>query len=623
MKKVALCAIMGIMAATVCAPAQTTKTRENLISVKKEVDYNTKIQPDYITYSCIPPASTFVNADGSVTVCAFDKKNKRTYIYEYDEELVEQKTLTFTAELDLFGAFTKDKDGNYYFFYGKKTDSQTENNMAMVKYDKNGQKVKTYYLVSAPENSSKGIKIPFDFATCRLEISDYMLAVYFGREEFASSDGKNHQSSFGFVLNKDTFERIDNGAPGTIPAISHSFDQFILPIDSGFVFADLGDGGPRGFAFAKFKRGDRTKHLDSFRFPGPSGHNMTNSQLGGVAKTSTGYIFAGTTPNEPWDDYESVHYNGRHLLILTINEDFSAISSPIKITSSNNFGKSSDSTTYVFFPKIVDLGEGMYLLLWEEYFISWRENTSRLVGEDKFQDFFMQIIDETGKKLTDKIKIEGARIGKYDIPRYNSRNGFVYWSTNNHWDDRWDNVYKEIHVIGLNTKYYTDSIRAAKQGEKDVGRGNTGKTNGTKSNAAVKQIPSTLAQQAELQNGTYTFYPRLRARQAGLPVDFYIAQINVAKDFMLIRFTRSAQGEIENAPSGFYNAKNFLLRDLDNPSRFYNPISARSTNSGMGKIWSISFNRFAATKFSLSCKPYGNTNPPYVFEEIILGEPDK
>jgi hypothetical protein len=42
----------------------------------------------------------------------------------------------------------------------------------------------------------------------------------------------------------------------------------------------------------------------------------------------------------------------------------------------------------------------------------------------------------------------------------------------------------------------------------------------------------------------------------------------------------------------------------------------------MGRILSTSFNRINSTRFKLTVGPYGE-NPPYVFEEIILGEPDE
>jgi TolB-like protein len=129
------------------------------------------------------------------------------------------------------------------------------------------------------------------------------------------------------------------------------------------------------------------------------------------------------------------------------------------------------------------------------------------------------------------------------------------------------------------------------------------------------------------QNGIYTFWPRLSATRAGLTADnAFIAQITVTRDFMVIHYCRSAagpfkDGEWDSGMSGFYDQRNFILQDLDNPSRSYNPISAQSTNNGMGRIYSTSFNRINSKRFKLTFGPYGE-NPPFVIEEIILGDPD-
>jgi len=82
------------------------------------------------------------------------------------------------------GAFTKDKDGNYYIFYAKKDvwlEAQVNN-----------------------ENRSTSVKIPFRSGTCRLEISGDMIAVYFARQMFKASDNLNHQASFGFIFDINT-----------------------------------------------------------------------------------------------------------------------------------------------------------------------------------------------------------------------------------------------------------------------------------------------------------------------------------------------------------------------------------------------------------------------------------
>jgi TolB-like protein len=164
------------------------------------------------------------------------------------------------------------------------------------------------------------------------------------------------------------------------------------------------------------------------------------------------------------------------------------------------------------------------------------------------------------------------------------------------------------------------------------GQSNAKANSNTSGNTATQTQTQTQsakpAQPAGPQNGTYTYYPRLRAMKSGLAADnIFIAQITVTKDFMVIHYCRTAtgpfkEGEDTYAPSGFYYPQNFILQDLNNPSRSYNPVDARNHSNGMGRILSTSFNRINSTRFKLTVGPYGE-NPPFVFEEIVLGEPDQ
>jgi len=142
--------------------------------------------------------------------------------------------------------------------------------------------------------------------------------------------------------------------------------------------------------------------------------------------------------------------------------------------------------------------------------------------------------------------------------------------------------------------------------------------------AASGRTVTQPAQSRGAENGTYTMWPRPRAMQAGLPTNFYIAQIIVSNDYIVVFFARSAQGDFSNGHNGFWEIGDFSLQDLDNPSRFYTPVQARETSNGMGTLWSISFRHFPAKRFKMTANgrwPYGTE--PIVWEEITLGEPDR
>jgi len=414
-----------LLCVTLCT-SLSLYSQENLTSVRRTVDFNIRDTVDnignlYIRYhSYLPSVLTFVNDDGSVTVCTSDESTGTTHIYEYNINLEETGTLSLQNELGSLGAFTRDSEGNYYFFYGKYTTNRNEENMAIVECDSNGEKINTYRLRSFAPNSFDGIRTPFRAGTCRLELSGSMLAVYFAREMYSG-----HQASYGFVLDKDTFGRIDRGAmtndntTGSIsqmPYTSHSFNQFILPIEGGFIFADHGDGYPRNFTFARFINGSATKRLHAFRFPGGVGANPTYAQMGGLAKTSSGYIFAGT--------YGRELNNPRNLFILKFDDNLTACSAPVYLT---NYTRNDGHAGH---PKIVSLNDGRYLLLWEKFSFSTQAANTLARGVTGYLSTFALVINENGEAVCDVTELEGIRLNINDTLRYNSHNGKAYWAIN-------------------------------------------------------------------------------------------------------------------------------------------------------------------------------------------------
>jgi len=395
--------------------------------IRQRVDYTIRDSVDrignlYISYrSQLPSVMTFVNEDGSITVCSSDENTKITYIYEYSINLELQKNFNIPNELGQLGAFTKDINGNYYFFYGAETTNQNSENMAIVKYDKNGTKTKSFKLRAKSNGrvDMDGIKIPFDAGTCRLELSGSMLAVYFAREMFSG-----HQASFGFVLDSDTFTRIDigavtnpnNGKNLEMPYVSHSFNQFILPVEGGFIFADHGDAYPRCFSFSHFQKDGGLIRLQAFNFPGQVGQNATYAEMGGLAKTSKGYIFTGT--------YGKDINTARNVFILTFDANLSKCSNPVYITS---YTKDDGHAGH---PKIVMLDNGCYVILWEKFRFSTQAANLIVQEPTGYQSTFMLTIDENGKTLSEIQELKGVRLNMNDVLRYNPINGKVYWAIN-------------------------------------------------------------------------------------------------------------------------------------------------------------------------------------------------
>jgi hypothetical protein len=135
-------------------------------------------------------------------------------------------------------------------------------------YGEGGEKLNVYKFKAYAAGSLFGGKEPFEGEACRLENSGSMPAVYFAREMFKAGDGLNHQASYGFVINKDTFERLykesktgynaTSAGNMTMPYVSH-WTCSLAPVGCRPSLAKC-------YAFCVFKR----KLFGNLRFPNNS-----------------------------------------------------------------------------------------------------------------------------------------------------------------------------------------------------------------------------------------------------------------------------------------------------------------------------------------------------------------
>jgi len=355
---------------------------------------------------------TVVCSNGTISV--MDRVNAIVYEFSSDMELV--RTLHFDKPLAEVGAFTRDDDGNFFIFFAQNVaeGATTERNMVLIKYSPDGDLLMEHWHEAGI--GFNGVKSPFASGTARIEISGDMIAIYFARLMFRLEDGLNHQASWGFVLDVNTFERM-SGPGGTvrIPYVSHSFNQFILPVENGFVIADHGDGFPRAFSFSRIALGEANRRIDGFRFAGAIGENYTGASMGELAQTSSGFLFSGN-----WDS--GTRGNARNLFLLTINDDMSEISDPIWIT---NYTRNSPDAHS---PKLVQIDESEYLLLWEEsYFVSPSPNV-----DGQFVSWvrrtMMAIVDENGNVISPAQEIGWVELNGNDVLRFCDITRRVYWA---------------------------------------------------------------------------------------------------------------------------------------------------------------------------------------------------
>jgi hypothetical protein len=375
--------------------------------------------------------ATRVGDDGRVSVGY--ATNTHIFVREYTMDLKHIKTMAFEHEWSLEEMqrrgsnvyvtktgnppwlvraraidciFTKDGDGNYYFFYARPEDKKDVENLAVVKYDSLGQKLKTFRLKAGELNA---LYVPPEQNS--IEVSGNRCAVFFGRNMFVNpSDGINHGGSTGFVIDKNSFERLNE----PVQNISHSMGRYLLPTDGGFVFVDHCDtkvAPNRAFTFSKIADNVSIRRKTAFQFKLGTRPQQTFARMAGLAQTHSGYLFAGAY--EKSDAVSIAHNDSRNLFVLTMDNSLGNIGNPIWITDYTD-----KRTENVGSPKIVGLGDGRILLMWE------------LMGYGYYRSAYMAIIDETGKRLTDIRELPAVRLNTNYPLRYNKANGNVYWAVN-------------------------------------------------------------------------------------------------------------------------------------------------------------------------------------------------
>ncbi|MCL2549038.1 MAG: S-layer homology domain-containing protein [Symbiobacteriaceae bacterium] len=238
----------------------------------------------------VGPKKTLIDGDGNIH-CLYGLTDN-IVIKVFDRNLSEIKALTIPKLMPIFGAATMDDKGFYYIAFGKNLydeELKNEQNVAVAKYDNNGKFQGSTYFV-AGEGYFNGTKMPFDRNSAMI-ISGNVLAVHFSRTMFKSGDGLNHQSST--VLYVDIDQMTPVSLP--IPYTSHSFAQAaVTTSDGGFLFADRGDGYPRGFKITTVSwMGEHG--ITPFHFRELNPYQQTNSSLAGIAETASGYLLAGTS----------------------------------------------------------------------------------------------------------------------------------------------------------------------------------------------------------------------------------------------------------------------------------------------------------------------------------------
>ncbi len=332
-----------------------------------------------------------------------DPQGKFAFAYDFNEESegisiskADGTSLTLPKAAPLFGAVTQDADGFYYAVTGKRNGDENPSNanvsskynmdvntVFISKYTSDGELVKTTGFVgNITSISGSRTQNPFRAGNCSVAINNGILVCSYARQMYNGHQGKDVIA----VKTSNMSKAYDNLS--STPWVSHSFDERVIWYSKAkaWLFVDQGDAHPRSFVADLLN----TKSLKATRntiltFKGKSGDNKTNSQLGGVAETAKGVMFVGAAGKSGAQD-------AKQQLFVSVFDPTK--SGKVKLTWLTD--------NAVVEPQLVSIGNGRFVVLWEEH------------GKD-VKTYYM-VLDDSGKKLVDKTSLGNIRLHDNEDP---------------------------------------------------------------------------------------------------------------------------------------------------------------------------------------------------------------
>ena len=285
----ALCLVMALSLAPAARAAAQPAVSSNINA------------QDYSRWSKPVNSYLYVNSAGGLTRVEYI--DGAIVAEDYDSAFQLQSSRTIPMELPLWGGFFAGADANYLIFGQENPgESKTAEVIRVVKYSKDWQRQGQASL------SGANTTVPFDAGSLRCDEYGGYLYIRTCHEMYRSSDGYNHQANVTMAVRQsdmtitDAYYDVMNINYGYV---SHSFNQFILVDEDGYIAAlDHGDAYPRGVAFMRYYSNAGTGKFTGSgygpwcssgvmqEFAGAVGDNTTGATVGGLAETTTHYIFA-------------------------------------------------------------------------------------------------------------------------------------------------------------------------------------------------------------------------------------------------------------------------------------------------------------------------------------------
>ena len=339
----------------------------------------------------VSPISQFLDAEGKFAYAyVLDDSDDNIYVLKSDgTSIVLQKAAP------KFGALTQDADGYYYAVTGKTNGAvnsinanvsgkynKNVNTVFISKYTSEGELVGTTGFVGNLGNTNARTQNPFYGGNCVVAIKDGILVCSYARQMYNGHQGKDVIA----VTTGNMKKAYDNLSSS--PWVSHSFDQRVIWYSKAksWLFVDLGDAKPRSFVAELLNaKSQKATSNTILTFKGKSGDNFTNSQLGGVAETTKGVMFVGAAGKKGAQ-------NTKQQLFVSVFDPAKGGNTKITWLTDNE----------VVEPQLVGIGDGRFVVLWEEH--------------GKAAKTYYMVLDDKGKKLVDKTSLGNIRLHDDEDP---------------------------------------------------------------------------------------------------------------------------------------------------------------------------------------------------------------
>jgi hypothetical protein len=400
----------------------------------------------------LPRLSPVANADGTCSLAWVGTRGLHVCQVGADLRLVKDRVVG--PELETYGGFTKDTDGNCYILTGKKNaDGDFSSDLRLTKYDSSLRRLSSCEIPTS--KAGFDVMEPFEASESRLVYAQGRVYVHMGKIMHRGDDGLNHQSSILVAVDSKSM-RLDMDASMKQVA-AHSFMQRLVLQDGEPILLDLADNYPRGIQITKPGSGSRvvftykTRMADADLNPAGkrlgaglwSNDNNTYSELGGLAATDKGIVALASSEGS-FDNASAKGYlNGsRNLFMLLVAPDF--WDKPVTLLDGKPeaevvsdqvvLSRGPESALFSFYdfngglhyqrnrgiawltdfsdprqdnasrPKLVALGDGRLVALWEQ----WRDSS--------YKDTRYLIFDSGGTVLQGAKSLGDERLPRGDDP---------------------------------------------------------------------------------------------------------------------------------------------------------------------------------------------------------------